>query len=542
MTDLLIKNATIITTDRDNPRAESMRIHENRIVAVGDMPAVRRSAHDSHAPATEIDLGGRTVVPGFNDAHLHLVQLGAQERQIDLRGLSKSEIVERLGEHEPSLPAGEPLIGNKWDYPSCPDPHKRDLDAAFPERPVFLIQFSGHGAWLNSAALAHVGITSDTPDWGMGGADRDESGELTGIIREPGQHPKIRKIWFRSLRDRGEIRENLRAAMPLLASHGITSVQDNTWFPWVLSELQKLHARGEQTVRVSCWSMGTVPPLEWWFRRKRFKVDWYAKGPRKFFLDGAFSSHSAWLLEPYADRPESVGSGMEAEKIARFLGRSTRRRTQIACHAIGDAATKAYLDAAEMVDGGERIAELRHRIEHGQLIRDEDVARIARLGMVVAAQPHAAADPAKDERLIGRERAARAYPYRALLDAGAHLAFSSDYPGENTFDPLYGIHLAVNRPADQALTAEEAIAAYTTGAAYAEFAEERKGRIAPGYLADLAILAEDPTTVDPESIKTIRVDATMVDGRFVYEREGIDSALLERSRRTARRQARNRAH
>jgi predicted amidohydrolase YtcJ len=487
------------------------------------------------APAVRIvDVGGRTIIPGFNDAHIHLTQTGAQERTVDLTGLTKEQIIERLRECAVSVPRNEPIIGNKWDFDSVPDPHKADLDSVFPDRRVILIQFSGHGAWLNSAALRSAGITKTTGDWNMGGPDRDAQGELTGIVREPGHHKRLRRLWFGSLRVRRVVAENLRSAMRLLGEHGITSVQDNTWFPWIAAELASLHERGEQTLRVSCWSLGTYPILDRWFSLKRFDPDWYPRGPRKFFADGAFSSYSAWLLEPYADRPETRGSGTESQKLAACFRAATRAGKQTATHAIGDAAVRSIVDAFESIGDQPAVRDLRHRIEHAQLAGETDIERIAKLGLLVSCQPHAAGDPAKDLRQLGEKRAAHAYPYRSLLDAGVPLSFGSDYPGESTFDPLLGIHLAVNRtperaPAassispDEAITPEEALAAYTTGAAYAQFAEARKGRVAPGYLADLTVLSDDPSAVNPSTIRDIRVEATMVDGRVVYEREPMDA-------------------
>ena len=195
-----------------------------------------------------------------------------------------------------------------------------------------------------------------------------------------------------------------------------------------------------------------------------------------------------------------------------------RRGRQVAAHAIGDAAVTAYVDGYERAlrKIGSSQDELRFRIEHGQLIRQDDLPRIKALGMVVSAQPNAAADPEKDLALIGAERLLHAYPYRSILDAGIPLAFGSDYPGEATYDPMFGIHLAVNRDGPERISVDEAIAAYTTGSAYAEFAEDRKGRLSPGYLADMAILSADPASVPPERIREIGVEATIIGGRTVW--------------------------
>jgi predicted amidohydrolase YtcJ len=524
MNEMIIYGGTVLTLDPARPRAEAVLIRRNRIARVGSSAELFAAASQpgSGAAPTTIDLQGRTLIPGFIDAHIHLANLGMREMQVNIMGLSKPEILDRLREAETELGPREPLLAFGWDYDDCPHPHKDDLDAVFPHRPVILIQFSGHGAWVNSAALRHLKISESSADWEMGGADKGARGDFNGILREPGNNPAVQRIWFRQMRDPKANREGLRIAMRRMAEHGITSVQDNTWWPQAVSQIARLHREGEQTCRMSCWSLGKVRLMDLWFSLKRFKDQWYTRGPRKYFWDGAFSSHTAWLSEPYADRPESYGHGVGPDEIAPLLKRAVRQGRQVAAHSIGDAATSAYCDALERFSDDPRAMGLRFRIEHGQLIADRDFDRIKRLGMIVSAQPHAAADPQKDERLLGPERAHRAYPFRSLLDAGVPLAFGSDYPGEGTYDPLYGIHLAVNRDGGEAITAEEALACYTAGGAYAEWKENEKGRIKDGFLADLAILSEDPTSVSAETIKDIVVDATIVDGRIVYRREGAD--------------------
>lgn len=515
--ETVISGGSILTMDPAQPRAEALLLRGNRIAAVGTNAAVRGEAR---VGAQWLDLHGRTVVPGFADSHLHLAALGARDRAVSLAGLSKPEILEVLRDHEKQLKTNETLIAYDWDFPSCPDPHRRDLDAAFPDRPVILFQFSGHGAWVNTEGLALLGVTEKKSSWGVGGADRDEGGKHTGVLREPAQAPRAKRVYLKQDLNFARIREDVAHAMNRLAAVGVTTAHDNTWFPWILSIIQRLHRTGTQKVRLSCWSPGFLPPIDILFSLKRFDADWYRFGPRKYFIDGAFSSHSAWLTEPYADQPENSGQGLPSARLATILRRANRRERQIACHSIGDAATAAFLDAVESV-GVEISRPLRHRIEHGQLIRPEDFRRIADSGVIVSAQPHAACDPEKDTALLGDTRAGRAYPYRSLIDAGIHVAFGSDYPGEQSFAPLEGIHHAVNRAGDEAISPEEALECYTAGGAYAEFREGDKGRIRSGYLADLAILSDDPTEVDPRRIRAITVDFTVVDGDVVFARQGL---------------------
>ena len=518
MSTILFSGGTVLTMDSDRPRAESVLVDGNRIIAVGDLPEVLRAAERTETGAERVDMRGGTLIPGFNDCHIHLHQLGSLKLFIDLKGLDKPQIIQRLEENRHRsirIRSGEIMIGMGWDYTDCPDPHRRDLDAVFPATPVLLIQFSGHAAWLNSAALSLMGITPRKSKWKLGGAGLDADGKLTGIIREMADAPGIRKYWLEMMKDKETNETAIGVALARLAEGGITSCQDNTWFPWIVKHYARMHKSGRLTARISCWSMGSMPVLHAWFSLLRFNRDWYARGPRKNLIDGAFSTHTAWLSEPYEDKPETRGEGLTSDRIRKTFKDT---RGQVAFHAIGDAAVSAYLDAVESVARKRDVERRRYRIEHGQLISDKDILRIRRLGMLVSAQPHAMANPAKDIRILGERRARNAYPFRSLLDAGVHLAFGSDFPGEETYNPLFGIHLAVNRDGNQAITPDEAIYAYTAGSAYAEFRENEKGKIAPGFLADLTLLSDDPTRVDRQFIKDVKVWETYVDGNRVFQR------------------------
>jgi hypothetical protein len=331
----------------------------------------------------------------------------------------------------------------------------------------------------------------------------------------------VRSLFQRRFTDPENLRRNLPPTLHLLASHGVTSLQDNTWFPHVLDVYAELLESEALTVRLSCWFMGDSPKLVSGMEAREYRPLRLERGPLKFFWDGAFSSKTAWLTEPYTVDPGNYGAGIAADDIRASIEPAVRDGRQVAAHAIGDRATKEYLDAVEeLAKRYPHAREMRIRIEHGQLIRPEDVQRIVDLGFVVSTQPHAAATPEKDTELVGEERARRAYPYRTLLDAGATVAFGSDYPGEGSFEPLLGVHYAVNREGPEAIRPEEALRAYTLGSAYAEFAENEKGSIETGKLADLIVLAENPTEVDPTHIKDIRVELTMMDGAVVYEATG----------------------
>ncbi len=510
--------------DEALPEAGGMVIRGGLVAFVGD---ARAAAAFAGPEAQALDLHGRTVIPGFNDNHLHAVILGDHALAPDLGGLDAPAIVDLLRERWSGAPPDRILYAFNWDYPSCPAPRKELLDAAFPRNPVILSQFSGHGQWLNTASLTALGIWRGSGDPSMGEVLRDSDGEPTGIVRDLGDTGLSRKRFARIFYDREQREERLDIALAEFRRLGLTSVQDNTWFPQPLASLARYRMDGRLTARFSCWPMGrrrwTLPTMRLAFVIGRMvgllPSDWISLGPAKYFLDGAFSSRSASLFEPWADgTPGDRGPEPQSQRVA--LERLARRGFRGTFHAIGDRAVALFLDDFTLAAGKyPHITEQRFRIEHAQLVRRQDIARIKELGICIAAQPSALGSPGKDMRLLGRERALAAYPYRSFLDAGVPLSFGSDIPGEATVDPLLHIHYAVNREGDEAITVMEALRCYTRGSAYAEFMEGRKGFLAPGMLADFVLLSEDPLTVPPASLRDIRVLQTWVDGNCVYRRE-----------------------
>lgn len=523
--DTLLANCRVHSMDEALPEAGAMVIRGGLVAFVGETGAAGLFAGPE---AIRIDLHGRTVIPGFNDNHLHAVILGDHALAPDLGGLDAPAIVELLRERWVGAPADRILYAFNWDYPSCPSPRKELLDAAFPHNPVILSQFSGHGQWLNSASLGVLGISRESGDPPMGEVLRDPDGEPTGIVRGLGDTGLSRKRFARIFYDREEREERLDIALAEFRRLGLTSVQDNTWFPQPLASLARYRRDGRLTARFSCWPMGrrqwTIPAMRLAFAIGRvtglLPPDWVALGPAKYFLDGAFSSRSASLFEPWADGTPG-DRGPEPHKQRVTLERLARSGFRGTFHAIGDRAVGRFLDDFTQVAGEyPHITKQRFRIEHAQLVRRQDIARIRELGLCIAAQPSALGSPGKDTRLLGSERALGAYPYRSFLDGGVALSFGSDIPGEATSDPLLHIHYAVNREGPEAITVLEALRCYTRGSAYAEFMEDRKGTLAPGMFADFVVLSEDPLTAPPASLREISVLETWVDGNCVYRREG----------------------
>ncbi len=518
MKNLILYGGTVITADARGSVAEAVVVSGERIRFVGSS---REALAMAGAGTEKVDLSGRTVLPGFNDNHLHALAMGDFAAQPNLSGMGCDEIIDFLREHYRDIRPGEWITAHSWDYPSCYEPHRELLDEAFPENPVALLQFSGHAAWVNTPVLRLLGIGSETPDPPGGKILRDSSGEPTGILLDTAitrLHMRRHRRHNLNLRVGADL---LRNALRLFREAGITSVQDNTWFPTGLLLMRSCRLRGCLTTRFTCWAYGRNPALAASMNLPLYDSRWVRKGPIKYFLDGAFSTKSAWLLEPYRGEPDNIGKGeMEYSRLLEVLRAGARRNRQLAFHAIGDRAVRQLVDAVQEVSREHpNIRDLRIRIEHGQLIHPDDIPRIRDLGIHIAAQPSALITPEKDAGLIGEERARNAYPYRSLLDAGVPLSFGSDIPGEAIYRPLDLIRLAVGRDSPERISVEEAIRAYTAGSARVEFMEQEKGTIETGRLADLTVLSEDPRAVPPDRFDRIRVEMTVTGGRTVYRRE-----------------------
>lgn len=490
-------------------------VRGDRIAVVG---SVERVLDAAASDTVWYDLEGRALLPGFNDNHFHAVSGGLRDKAADLSGLDADAIIQSVQAQIDASPAGSYVQGYGWDYTACPNPHRSLLDEHFPDIPVFLTQFSGHAVWTNTRGLELMGLLTKQTTRGET-VLFDDNGP-TGIVREAGRNRYLRKQYRKRSSDPEKIRTALKTILAGLARAGITTVQDNTWYRKPIEVLKELKQDGELTCRFSCWSRDEVPFTESWVSAADFDEDWFHPGPRKLFFDGAFSSHSAWLFDEYVDEPGNFGSGQSADEIYKMLAPHIRRKRQVACHAIGDRAVHEFCIAVERLAGRYPwTKDLRIRIEHGQLIREDDIKRIADLGMLACAQASALGDPEKDLRLLGPERTKSVYPHRSLLDSGVRLSFGSDYPGEPFYEPLRGIDLAVNRESKERITVEEALACYTRESAYAERKESSKGSITPGKLADFVILSDDPLSIPATDMRKLRVLQTIVGGEAVYAAE-----------------------
>ncbi|HUV06884.1 MAG TPA: amidohydrolase family protein, partial [Spirochaetia bacterium] len=412
MEGYVLYGGNVITIDASKPVARAVVIEADRISYVGsDREAFARAPKN----AKHIDLRGKTLIPGFNDNHIHTLAMGEFFSLPRLHGFNGPGIIELLKAAFSDVKPGKLLFALGWDYPSCPEPHRSLLDVAFPQNPLVLIQFSGHGMWLNSAALKLFGINGETPDPVGGTILRDKSGEPTGILRDAATRPIHRVRYRRMHSKRGHSGHLLDRALENLREAGITSVQDNTWYPVTLRLLKSYRRSGLLTCRFTCWFLGMQP-----FRSRLMQIQpvdgiWISRGPWKYFLDGTFTTKTAYLIEPYSNDGGNFGMRDPVfGSLETLLIHAARKRRQLAFHAIGDRAVHEFLNSfGRARQKAPHISDLRIRLEHAQLIHPDDIPRIRDLGIIISAQPSALGTPEKDAALLGKERAEAAYPYRS---------------------------------------------------------------------------------------------------------------------------------
>ena len=533
---LLLLNGDIHTMEATQPRATALAVDRasGRILAVGDDAEIRALA----GPLTEtLDLRGRVALPGFIDAHTHLVNYANTRLDVDLRNIrSEGEAVELARRRAERTPRGGWIVGQSWDKSQwTPEqfPSKASLDAAIPHHPVALASHDFHSYWVNSEALRLAKIDAATPDPLAGRIERDAAGEPTGMLYERPAMSLVTDVITPP--DDDILLDELRRVLVELRARGITGVHDigdaNS-----LRLMQRLHTAGAFTPRVLFYAQRqTLPDAVRLGVAADFGDDSLRFAGVKIFMDGALGSQTAAMLDPYEGQPNNRGllTTTDAEVLA-LATAAAAGGLGVAIHAIGDRAVRAALDGIEATmrqynsaSGQVTGAARRYRLEHVQLARPEDIDRMARLGVVASVQPfHAVVDRHAAERHWGA-RHRRAYAYQTLRAAGIPLALGSDVPVD-TADPLRILHAAVTRrddrgdPAespwlpDQALTLTQALWGYTVGAAYAGGQEARQGSLAPGKLADLVVLAEDPFTLPPERLAEAQVAATLVGGELVH--------------------------
>jgi predicted amidohydrolase YtcJ len=534
--DLVLTNARIWTVDPARPEAEGLAVIGERIVAVGS-----RSEIDAwRGPKTEVlDAGGRRVLPGFDDAHVHFFDGSARLAQVKLKDArSAQELARRVAEHAKTLSGGEWVLGGNWDDQAFEQPRlptRQDVDSLTPDNPVFVERYDGHMALANGLALKLAGVTAATADPAGGEVVRDASGEPTGILKDAAMSLVYRVIPPPSRESR---LRTIRAGLGHAASLGVTSIQDMNPSYADVAAYAELAERGELTLRIS------AAPLETQWEdqaklglRRAFGSSWLRLGALKGYADGSLGSTTAYFFEPYVDDPGTRGLLSDemrpVEAMRERLIKADAAGLQLCIHAIGDRAISMVLDLFEDVLKANGPRDRRFRIEHAQHMAPSDFARFAQLGVIASVQPYHAIDDGRwAEGRIGPERAKTTYAFRSFLEKGVRLALGTDWYVA-PLDPMQTLYAAVTRATldgkhpggwvpEQKITLAEAIAAYTAGSAYAEFQERDKGSLAVGKLADFVVLSEDVFAVPPERIRDVRVETTVVGGRGVYRRTPTD--------------------
>jgi predicted amidohydrolase YtcJ len=530
--DLIVVNARVWTGDPAHPEAEALAVRGDRVAAVG----ARAGIEKLRGRATRVvDAGGRFLMPGFGDAHIHLMTGGAQLDSVDLKdAASPAEFARRIGERAKTTPRGEWILGGNWDeqrWPGAPLPTRAMVDAVTPETPIFVNRYDEHMSLANSVALRLAGVTAKTPDPAGGLIVRDARGEPTGILKDAAQ-ALVSKVIPQPTAAQRE--RTLRRALAHMASHGVTSVQDMGPDPEDVAVYAALAARGELTARIRAVP-GEVALARQLASRavEPVRTPYFTVSGAKGFADGSLGSTTALFFEPYTDAPAMRGllaDEMQPPGAMRDrLVAIDKAGEQLVVHAIGDRAIAMVLDLFEDVDRANGRRDRRPRIEHSQHVAPKDFERYRALGVIASVQPYHAIDDGQwAERRIGPERAKTTYAFRSFLDHKVSLAFGTDWPVA-PLDPLQTVYAAVTRATldgrhpggwvpEQKVTVAEALTAYTAGSARAEFEEKGKGSIGAGKLADLVILSADPFKVRPEEIGGLKVEMTIVGGRVVFER------------------------
>jgi predicted amidohydrolase YtcJ len=519
-----------VWTGAAEPWAGAVAITGDTISAVGDSAEIAALA----GPETKVLANGQAMVtPGFMDGHLHFLDGGFQLASVDLRPAdAKAEFIERVAAFVSERKPGEWIVGGDWDHerwPGTPLPRKDWIDSVTPDNPVLLYRLDGHMGLANSAALRLAGVTKETKDIPGGVIVRDpKTGEPTGVLKDEAMGPVQAVIPEPTDEQRDAA---LRRALEHAASHGVTAFAHVSVPLAELGAYLRAKRAGTLTARAALYF-----PIESWkqvadsVERLGRGDDWVWIGGVKGYMDGSLGSTTAFFYQPYDDDPSTSGILTTSEDSMRaWIGAADSAGLQVVVHAIGERANGLLLQIFDSVSRAHGTRDRRFRVEHAQHLRREDIERFADLGVVASMQPYHAIDDGRwAEKRIGPERIKTTYAFRSLLDDDAVLAFGSDWTVA-PIEPLLGIYAAVTRRTidgknprgwvpEEKITVEEALRAYTAGNAYGVFAEDRRGRIAPGYLADLVLLDRDLTRVPPEELDQAAVKATIVGGRVVFSK------------------------
>ncbi|MDQ3252988.1 MAG: amidohydrolase [Acidobacteriota bacterium] len=542
---LLLINGRVFTADPNNSVAEAVAIDGARIVAVGSSREIQARFNGARI----IDLRGRLVTPGFNDAHIHFAGGGLALMRVDLtEAKSLEEAKQRVAARARELPPGTWIRGRGWDHTRWGGawPTRKDLDEVAPNHPVILQRVDGHVSWANSLALQAAGVTRDAKAPEGGEILRDASGEPTGILKETAAGLVERAV---PPTTRAEQKEAITRALAEAKRYGITSIQDNSGYE-TTKLYRELMREGKLTVRVATWQNfeDSVDELN----KQRTEFASFKDDPLRLrltalkgYVDGTLGSRTAAMLAPFADDPHNSGIPRRApEELTRMIVERAQAGLQIALHAIGDRANRMALNGFEAAlkqhpvrNDSSNVTERsqvgasspRHRIEHAQVVAPSDFARFSTLGVIASMQPaHAISDKRWAESRLGEYRVLGAYAWHAMQSHGVRMPFGTDWPVE-PINPYLGLYAAVTRQSTEGdpasgwwpqerLSIADAIRCYTAESAYASFEEKEKGQIAPGMLADLVVHSRDLLTIKPEDILQTEAAITIFNGQVIHER------------------------
>jgi len=531
-----IVNGSVWTGESNQPWAQAVAVAGQRIVKVGSTAEIQKLISNE---TSVIDAHGRMVVPGFIDSHVHFLSGGMNLASVQLRDArSPAEFIARIKAFAASVPAGTWITGGDWDHQNWGGelPQRSWIDSVTPNTPVWINRLDGHMALANTAAIRAAKVPMSGGDIAGGTIMRDASGQPTGIFKDNAQDlvdPAVPESTPAML-DRA-----LDAAMTYVAERGVTAVGHmGTWAD--LAVFERAHRAGALRTRIYA-----AVPLSTWARLRDTVVargrgdSWLHIGGLKGFVDGSLGSHTAAMMQPFTDAPADTGLLVNTpEDLYAWTSAADRAGLHVIVHAIGDRAINLQLNIFERVARENGPRDRRFRIEHAQHIAPADIARFGQLGVIPSMQPYHAIDDGRwAEKVIGSERAKTTYAFRSLRDAGARLAFGSDWfvaPAT----PLEGIYAAVTRRTlddkhpegwipEQKITVEDALRAYTTGGAYASFEENEIGSLSAGKLADIVIIDQDLTKIPPATIRDAKIDYTIVGGRVVYDRSTTPNSELK---------------
>jgi predicted amidohydrolase YtcJ len=548
--DMIVTNAKILTMDPDRPTATAIAVAGGRVVAIGDDSDIQALAG---ADTRHVDGAGRSLLPGFIEAHMHVFGGGATLNDLSLNGVKGDDKVRQIvRDYAAANPDTKVLFCQSVDYvmrDGAPiDRHY--LDSIINDRALAFVAFDHHTLWANTFLLEEVGLLQGKPLGPGNEIVMGPDGLATGELREVEAFGPVDVYagTFRSSlglstggeppepptpEERAMDRASISAGLDWCARHGITSIHNMDGNLYTLELLREIEDEGNLICRVKVpfhfKNFMTVDMLEKASRMKEdYQGDWLSSGFVKAFYDGVIEGYTAYLAGGYADRPAFTGEPLfSQEQFTEMAVEADRRGLQIAVHSIGDGAVHAVLNGYEAALKANGARDARHRVEHVEVILPGDIPRFVELGAIASMQPpHPPGlmdfSPEPGRTRIGPDRWALAYAWRTLKQAGAHVVFASDWPVAR-IDVLAGIHAAVNRTPwspglpDQSFSLHEAIAAYTVEGAYAEHAEDRKGRLTPGYLADFVILSGDIEGVPKDEIKTLAPVLTVCGGRVTFE-------------------------